>query len=74
MKELIHKVADEGDFFEIQRDFAANIITGFIRIEGQSVGVVANQPMVLAGCLDIDASRARRRGLSASAMPLKFRS
>lgn len=61
MKELIQKVADEGDFFEIQRDYAANIITGFIRIEGQSVGVVANQPMVLAGCLDIDASRKAAR-------------
>ena len=61
MKELILKVADEGDFFEIQKDFAANIITGFIRIEGQSVGVVANQPMVLAGCLDIDASRKAAR-------------
>jgi propionyl-CoA carboxylase beta chain len=61
MKELILKVADEGDFFEIQRDFAANIVTGFIRIEGQSVGVVANQPMVLAGCLDIDASRKAAR-------------
>ncbi len=61
MKELILKVADEGDFFEIQRDFAANIITGFIRLEGQSVGVVANQPMVLAGCLDIDASRKAAR-------------
>jgi propionyl-CoA carboxylase beta chain len=61
MKELILKVADEADFFEIQRDYAANIITGFIRIEGQTVGVVANQPMVLAGCLDIDASRLRCR-------------
>ena len=61
MKELILKVADEGDFFEIQRDFAANIVTGFIRLEGQSVGVVANQPMVLAGCLDIDASRKAAR-------------
>jgi propionyl-CoA carboxylase beta chain len=61
MKELIHKIADEGDFFEIQRDYAANIITGFVRIEGQSVGVVANQPMVLAGCLDIDASRKAAR-------------
>jgi propionyl-CoA carboxylase beta chain len=61
MKELIAKLADEGDFFEIQRDFAGNIITGFIRIEGQSVGVVANQPMVLAGCLDIDASRKAAR-------------
>ena len=61
MKELILKVADEGDFFEIQKEFAANIITGFIRIEGQSVGVVANQPIVLAGCLDIDASRKAAR-------------
>ena len=58
MKELILKVADEGDFFEIQADFAKNILTGFIRIEGSTVGVVANQPMVLAGCLDID-SRAQ---------------
>ena len=61
MKELILKVADEADFFEIQRDFAANIITGFIRLEGQTVGVVANQPMVLAGCLDIDSSRKAAR-------------
>jgi propionyl-CoA carboxylase beta chain len=61
MKELITKLADEGDFFEIQAAFAANIITGFIRIEGQSVGVVANQPMVLAGCLDIDSSRKAAR-------------
>ena len=61
MKELIQKVADEGDFFEVQKDFAANIIIGFIRIEGQTVGVVANQPMVLAGCLDIDSSRKAAR-------------
>jgi len=61
MKELILKVADEGDFYEIQKDFAGNIITGFIRIEGQTVGVVANQPMVLAGCLDIDSSRKAAR-------------
>jgi len=61
MKELILKVADEANFYEIQADFAANIITGFIRIEGQSVGVVANQPMVLAGCLDIDSSRKAAR-------------
>jgi propionyl-CoA carboxylase beta chain len=57
MKELILKIADEGDFYEIQGDFAKNIITGFIRLEGRTVGVVANQPMVLAGCLDIDSSR-----------------
>ncbi len=61
MKELIQKVADEADFFEIQRDFAGNILTGFIRLEGQTVGVVANQPMVLAGCLDIDSSRKAAR-------------
>jgi propionyl-CoA carboxylase beta chain len=57
MKELIHKIADEGDFFEIGENFAKNIITGFGRIEGKTVGFVANQPMVLAGVLDNDASR-----------------
>ncbi|GFE48462.1 propionyl-CoA carboxylase beta chain [Roseobacter cerasinus] len=61
MKELILKLADEGDFYEIQEDFARNIITGFIRLEGRTVGVVANQPMVLAGCLDIDSSRKAAR-------------
>ena len=61
MKELILKVADEGDFYEIQADYAKNIITGFIRLEGTTVGVVANQPMVLAGCLDIDSSRKAAR-------------
>jgi propionyl-CoA carboxylase beta chain len=61
MKELIQKTADEGDFYEIQAEFAKNIITGFIRLEGQTVGVVANQPMVLAGCLDIDSSRKAAR-------------
>ncbi|SEW24306.1 propionyl-CoA carboxylase carboxyltransferase subunit [Cognatiyoonia koreensis] len=61
MKELITKLGDEGDFYEIQEDFAKNIITGFIRLEGSTVGVVANQPMVLAGCLDIDSSRKAAR-------------
>ncbi|RME16729.1 MAG: acyl-CoA carboxylase subunit beta [Alphaproteobacteria bacterium] len=61
MKELILKVADEGDFYEIQKDFAGNILTGFIRLEGRTVGVVANQPMVLAGVLDIDSSRKAAR-------------
>lgn len=61
MKELILKLADEGDFYEIQEDFAKNIITGFIRIEGRTVGVVANQPMVLAGVLDIDSARKAAR-------------
>jgi propionyl-CoA carboxylase beta chain len=57
IKELIAKVADEGDFFEIQEAFAKNIVTGFGRVEGHTVGFVANQPMVLAGVLDSDASR-----------------
>ncbi|MGI9493399.1 MAG: acyl-CoA carboxylase subunit beta, partial [Geminicoccaceae bacterium] len=61
MHELIGKVGDEGDFFELQAEFAKNIITGFVRIEGSTVGVVANQPMVLAGCLDIDSSRKAAR-------------
>ncbi len=56
MKELIVKVVDEGDFFEIQPTFAANIVVGFGRMEGHTVGIVANQPMVLAGCLDIASS------------------
>ena len=61
MKELILKIADENDFFEIQKEFARNILAGFIRINGSTVGVVANQPMVLAGCLDIDSSRKAAR-------------
>jgi propionyl-CoA carboxylase beta chain len=61
MHELIRKVADEGDFFEIQPKHAANIIIGFCRIEGRTVGVVANQPMVLAGCLDINSSKKAAR-------------
>ena len=56
MKELIYKMVDEGDFFETQPEYAANIITGFARIGGYSIGIVANQPMVLAGCLDIASS------------------
>ncbi len=61
IKELILKVIDEGDFFEIQESFAKNIITGFGRVEGRTVGFVANQPMVLAGVLDSDASRKAAR-------------
>ncbi len=61
MKELILKTVDEGDFFEIQENFAKNIVTGFGRIDGQPVGIVGNQPMVLAGCLDSDASRKAAR-------------
>jgi propionyl-CoA carboxylase beta chain len=56
MHELITKTVDDGDFFELQPDYAKNIIIGFARIEGQTVGIVANQPLVLAGCLDIKSS------------------
>ncbi|BCM81552.1 acyl-CoA carboxylase subunit beta [Methylobacterium indicum] len=61
MGELIRRVVDEGDFFEIQAAYARNIITGFARVEGRTVGFVANQPMVLAGVLDSDASRKAAR-------------
>ncbi len=61
IKELIVKTLDEGDFFEIQAAFAKNIVCGFGRMEGRTVGVVANQPMVLAGVLDSDASRKAAR-------------
>ena len=61
MNELVVSIADEGQFFEIQADFAKNILTGFIRMNGATIGVVANQPMVLAGCLDIDSSRKAAR-------------
>ena len=56
MKELIVKLVDEDDFFELQPNYAKNIIIGFARMEGSTVGIVANQPMVLAGCLDINSS------------------
>jgi propionyl-CoA carboxylase beta chain len=56
MKELITKTMDDGDFFELQPEYAKNIIIGFGRMEGQTVGIVANQPLVLAGCLDIKSS------------------
>ena len=61
MREVVTKLADEGDFFELQKDFAKNILTGFIRMEGSTVGVVANQPTVLAGCLDSASSRKAAR-------------
>jgi propionyl-CoA carboxylase beta chain len=57
MHEVILRVADEGSFFEIQSDHAKNILIGFIRLNGSTIGVVANQPMNLAGCLDIDAAK-----------------
>jgi propionyl-CoA carboxylase beta chain len=61
IKELITKTVDEGDFFEISEAFAKNIVTGFGRIAGRTVGFVANQPMALAGVLDSDASRKAAR-------------
>ena len=61
MMELIESVVDESDFFEVQKNYAKNIIVGFARIGGKTVGIVANQPMVLAGCLDIDSSRKAAR-------------
>ena len=61
MHEVVRKVLDEGEFFEIQPAHAGNILTGFGRIEGRTVGVVANQPMVLAGCLDINSSKKAAR-------------
>ena len=61
MRELILKIADEHDFFEIQQDFAKNIIIGFIRLDGSSIGVIANQPLILAGCLDIDSAKKAAR-------------
>ena len=61
MKELILKVSDEADFFEISPDYAKNIIIGFARMDGDTVGIVANQPQVLAGVLDIDSSRKAAR-------------
>ena len=56
MKELIGKTVDDAEFFELQADYAANIIIGFARMDGNVVGIVANQPLVLAGCLDIKSS------------------
>lgn len=56
MKEVISLLADDGEFFEVQQYFAQNIITGYIRLNGKTIGVVANQPKILAGCLDINAS------------------
>ncbi|HET9369188.1 MAG TPA: acyl-CoA carboxylase subunit beta [Vicinamibacterales bacterium] len=56
MHDLIHAVVDDGGFLEVHRHFAQNIVIGFARLDGRTVGIVANQPAVLAGCLDIDAS------------------
>ncbi len=56
VKDVIERIVDVGDFMEVQEYFAPNIVVGFARIGGQTVGLVANQPMALAGCLDINAS------------------
>ena len=61
IRELVTKLVDEGDFFEIQASFARNIVVGFGRLDGRTIGIVANQPMVLAGVLDSDASRKAAR-------------
>ena len=61
MHEVIRHVVDDEDFLEVQPIFAPNIITGFARVDGMAIGVVANQPMQLAGCLDIDASEKAAR-------------
>jgi propionyl-CoA carboxylase beta chain len=56
IKDIIHAVADDGYFFEVHELYAKNLVVGFARLDGRSVGIVANQPSHLAGCLDIDAS------------------
>ncbi|MEO7142034.1 MAG: carboxyl transferase domain-containing protein [Bryobacteraceae bacterium] len=56
IKDLIHRVVDHGDFLEVQEHFAKNMVVGFARLDGRSIGLVANQPAFLAGCLDIDSS------------------
>jgi propionyl-CoA carboxylase beta chain len=56
IRDVITRVIDEADFFEVQEQFARNIVVGFARMDGRSVGIIANQPAVLAGCLDIDSS------------------
>src|SRR5690606_2422710 len=61
MHEVIGNIIDEDSFFEIHKDYAANIIVGFARLGGRSIGIVANQPMVLAGVLDVESSRKAAR-------------
>src|SRR5262249_58007536 len=56
MKRVVEKVVDRGSWLEVHSEFARNLIVGFARLGGRAVGVVANQPAVLAGCVDIDAS------------------
>src|SRR5690606_37672065 len=56
MREVVEGIVDEGSFFEVHKNFAENIVVGFARIAGRSIGIVGNQPASLAGVLDIDAS------------------
>jgi len=61
MHEVIDEIADDASFFEIHKNYADNIIVGFARLGGRSIGIVANQPMSLAGCLDVDSSKKAAR-------------
>ena len=61
MKQIVLEIVDDGEFFEIHKDFAKNILVGFARINGCPIGIVANQPLVLAGCLDSNSSRKAAR-------------
>ena len=72
MKDVITRVVDDGYFFEVHEHYAKNIVVGFARLNGRSVGIVANQPAFLAGVLDINAS-VKARALCASAMRSIFR-
>ena len=74
MHDVITRIVDDGQFFEIHADYAQNLIVGFAHLGGRCVGIVANQPAVLAGVLDLNASDQRARGSSASAMPSASRS
>ncbi|MCZ2151041.1 MAG: acyl-CoA carboxylase subunit beta [Bryobacterales bacterium] len=56
IKDIIHRIVDDGDFFEVQEHYAINIVVGFARMDGRTIGIVANQPAHLAGCLDINSS------------------
>ena len=61
MRDVITGISDENSFFEIHKNFAENIVVGFARLAGRSIGIVANQPMFLAGCLDVDSSKKAAR-------------
>ena len=61
MKDIIYAIVDDGDFMEVHKDFAKNVICGFARFNGRSTGIIANQPNWLAGVLDCDASRKAAR-------------